>query len=149
MESETQYKDWLSVGFGSLLFISEILPYISKIKSNGILQIFIDTSKKFFKTSSYQPLPLNEVDNQVSNHIISQPRDVRSNQNINDNTQISIQDNLSVDLNSLELVDKNILANKLDKIIELLEQSQMNSKSMSVVHYNNNVYPTPPLDKIE
>jgi predicted RNA-binding protein with EMAP domain len=47
---------YLSIISSSLLAISEILPYISQIKSNGILQLFISFIKSFKQNNEYTPL---------------------------------------------------------------------------------------------
>lgn len=52
---------YVSIASGVLLTISEILPYIKTIKSNGIIQCIIDTLRRKGSDSELDPLLNNET----------------------------------------------------------------------------------------
>ena len=122
MENESQYKEWISIVFGGLLFISEVLPYVSKIKSNGILQLASNTFSKLGKKSAYQAI--NNEEDQESQEI--------SQRNITETL-------IEMDRNELN----NVTNNKLDKILEILHKlektNQLNTNAQTpLVQYINN-----------
>lgn len=130
MDSESQYKEWISIAFGGLLFVSEILPYISKVKSNGIIQLMSNSLRNTFKKSDYQillnePIRQNRITNETSSN----------------ETSINMQSNLdSINRSNdvTEILQSNesniILTEKLDKIIGILETL---SKNKNDKHHNN------------
>lgn len=60
----------MSVFGGIILIVSEILPFIKSVKSNGLLELLINTSKSFLKKQhSLENEPLLHQDSDVENNI--------------------------------------------------------------------------------
>jgi hypothetical protein len=94
----------LSVISSICLIISEILPFIKKYDSNGLLHLLLNMSKSLSKNEERLPL-LNENGNSNYNGV-----DI--NENINNN---NINENLNEGINEgSNKVDTNNLINKLD-----------------------------------
>jgi vacuolar-type H+-ATPase subunit I/STV1 len=64
----------MSIFGGIILIVSEILPFIKCVKSNGLLELFINMSKYFLKNNNNnnglenEPL-MNDIENSIRNQI--------------------------------------------------------------------------------
>lgn len=128
--SESQYKEWMSVAFGGLLFISEILPYISKVKSNGIVQLISESCRNIFKKSDYRLL-LNETEHNITSNRSTGDTSINM-------TSAELNPNKASDVTSL--LETNVVSEKLDKIINILEtlsNNRMDTSTPSIQYINN------------
>ena len=74
--SEPSHEDYtaqivMSVLGGLIIVVSEILPFIKSVKSNGLLELLVNTSKSFLKKSNNEenePL-INDLENGIDNDV--------------------------------------------------------------------------------
>jgi hypothetical protein len=103
----------------TLLILSEIMPFVNNIKSNGILELLIDTSKKILQRNT----------NNTVCDIESQPLlngDDNDSNNLNDNTNDNDNDNdkfdsETINYNYKEEISK--LQNQINDLQNLLSKS--------------------------
>lgn len=88
----------MSVFGGMILIVSEILPFINSVKSNGLLELLVNTSKSFLKNNiNYSGIENNEHEpllNDIENHI-------SISNNIQDTLLSRQLDSLNVNINNI------------------------------------------------
>lgn len=117
----------MSVFGGIVLVISEILPFVKSINSNGLLELLVNASKSFLKPKinnnssilnhESEPL-LNDIENSTDIHEFSLSSQLNSlNQNINNisytlnNFIHEAQNSKQLKLQSIELYELNYIIN--------------------------------------
>lgn len=119
----------MSVFGGMILIISEILPFIKSVRSNGLLELLINISKSFLKKNNdgrfreNEPL-LNDVENSIGNQ-----RD-----NLVDNSPLP--DALSNQLDSLNVNIHNISYTLNSYINEAQNSRQLKLQSIELYELN-------------
>ena len=136
--SESSSNDYtiqivMSVFGGMILIVSEILPFIKSVKSNGLLELLLNTSKSFLKNNSnYSSIINNEHEplmNDIENHISI--RDITN--DITDN----ITDNpISLQLDSLNVNIKNISYTLNSYISEAQNSRQLKLQTVELYELN-------------
>jgi hypothetical protein len=120
----------MSVLGGMILIVSELLPFIKSVKSNGLLELLVNTSKSFFKNNSN-----NNNNNNNNNYSEHEPllNDIENHISIPDN----MSDNqLSNQLDSLNVNIKNISYTLNGYINEAQNSRQLKLQSIELYELN-------------
>jgi hypothetical protein len=126
--SESSHNDYtiqivMSVLGGMILIASEILPFIKSIKSNGLLELLVNTSKLFLKNNS----------NNSSNEEEPLLHDIENRISISDNI---LDDSLSSQLDLLNVNIKNISYTLNGYINEAQNSRQLKLQTIELYELN-------------
>jgi hypothetical protein len=72
MNPEQQTNDitfYISIISGALLTVSEIMPYISQIKGNGIVQVLINTFSKYEEKKKQEEQSIHSKLQEICSHL--------------------------------------------------------------------------------
>lgn len=134
-----QISFYISVTSTLLLTISEILPYIKSVKSNGVLQIILNISKDFLSKLQNQNSNINEHQPLLSNISEHQPNINEHQQNMGEHppniSELYIEDSK----------EQMVTLNKFEQEIERLETliNKNNQSDSSKTQDNHEVINTP------